>query len=79
MRNKHKKLKKRYNELENYLYNDDNDEEEKPQNEVLNEVKPKQELKQNEQIKEEPQEQTPQQPSNVQYQYVKSWRNIGHQ
>lgn len=80
LRSKHKKLKKRYNELETYLYADD----EAPAQEIIKEPAP-------ESIQEpigkavaelnEPnteQEEKPPQPS-VQRRFVKSWRQLGNQ
>lgn len=78
LRTKHKKLKKRYNALEGYLYNDDeaddDDNEEQPT--------PKQIPQQ--QSQEQPEEQLqqqqiPQQTPNIQYRYVKSWRDLQRQ
>ena len=79
LHSKHKKLKKRYNELEGYLYNnndtetDDDEEQQKP----ISESQKVQEKP----IPQEPtqiqQQQEPQQ--RVQYRYVKSWRQLGQQ
>jgi len=75
---KHKKLKKRYNELEGYLYandSDSDDEKEKPKQKIQeNVVKPE--------IQPEPiQPQSipalqPQPQPYVQHRYVRSWRQI---
>ena len=75
LRTKHKKLKKRYNQLEGYLYNDDDsDDEQTPtQNSQQDLQRPE------EQLQPEPQqeEEIPQQQ--VQYRYVRSWRQLGRQ
>ena len=85
LHSKHKKLKKRYNELEGYLYSNDNDND----NDNDEDVKPKQQQKPKQ---EEQQEQIPQQQTiinneeaNEQQQipqqiprrrYVRSWRDL---
>ena len=78
LKTKHKKLKKRYNELEGYLYADDvRAEDEHPLKEVKPEREQKQEPehKQEEQLEREQQHQQPiQQP--VRYRYIRSWREI---
>lgn len=61
LRNKHKKLKKRYNELESYLYTDNDNE-----NEEVQQIQPQQI---------QPQQTQPQQQQ-IQRRFVKSWRQI---
>ena len=86
LRAKHKKLKKRYNKLEGYLYNengndDDDDSEEendkpKQEQEPIEEkpIEPQQEIPQQQQ---QQQQQIQQQPY-IQRRYVRSWRDIGN-
>ena len=66
---KHKKLKKRYNELEGYLYADDSDDEAKPMKQP--QPPPQQQIIQ--EVHEQPIQQA--QPY-VQRRYVRSWRDI---
>ena len=73
LRSKHKKLKKRYNELENYLYADDEHEALEPIPESAQEQLPEPAL---EQEPEQPEQ--PPQPQ-VQRRFVKSWRQLGNQ
>ena len=73
LKGKHKKLKRRYNDLEGYLLNDDSDD-----GDVNNKpLKPIPESIQSQQS-EEVQQQTPipEVRPQVQYRYVKSWRDI---
>ena len=68
-----KKLKKRYNELEGYLYDDSDDE--KP----TKQIQPKQEVKPQPQPTPEVQSQQPQQlqpQPYTQYRFHRSWRDI---
>lgn len=67
---KHKKLKKRYNELEGYLYTDDKDDSEDEKH------KPKPEVKPEPQPEPEVQQPIPQQNPYIQRRYVKSWRDV---
>jgi len=76
LRAKHKKLKKRYNELEGYLYNDNDDSSDACASSAeLNENQQK--PKQGPQPQIEQEESTSSQP--VQYRYVRSWRDIQRQ
>ena len=83
LHSKHKKLKKRYNELEGYLYADDEapirDKEEapKPQQQQQQEP-PAQEPQQEQETQQEPQQPPVPQPQ-VQRRYVRSWRQLGQQ
>ena len=73
LRSKHKKLKKRYNELETYLYADD-----EPQ--ALEPIPEQPSESINEPNVEQAQEQEEQPPKpQVQRRYVKSWRQLGQQ
>jgi len=79
---KHKKLKKRYNELEGYLYNDNDDSDDEPKLKQIEEQQPieEQQLEQSqqyEQIQQVRQYEQQQQP--VQRRYVRSWRDIQRQ
>ena len=67
---KHKKLKKRYNDLEGYLYADDSDDEQK-QKPI--EKQPIQEVQQQER---QPPQQLQQPQPYVQRRFVKSWRDL---
>ena len=82
LRSKHKKLKKRYNELEGYLYNDndddDNDNDEAPKTNLSQTEKQQNNINEQPQEQEPPQQPQPQ-PQQVQYRYVKSWRQLGNQ
>ena len=76
LRAKHKKLKKRYNELEGYLYADD----EEPQSTtIVNNLN----QDSNQPVQPAEQEQVPQQEQPVQQQvqrrYVRSWRDLNNQ
>ena len=67
---KHKKLKKRYNELEGYLYNDDDSDDEKPTKQIEKPQLPP---------KEEPQpipEVQPQAQPYVQRRFIRNWREL---
>ena len=77
LRAKHKKLKKRYNELEGYLYNDDSDDEDeqKPNPEPTCQGSALLE----EQQYEQPQQQQYEQQPYIQRRYVRSWRDIQRQ
>ena len=86
LNSKHKKLKKRYNELEGYLYADDetglkeNPEKQEKQENEKEEISEKQEQKQekleNQSLTQDQiQEQLSHQPQ-VRYRYVRSWRQI---
>ena len=72
---KHKKLKKRYNDLEGYLYADDSDDE-KPQKQKPIEQKQIEEVQQPQQIPQPIQQIQSQQPQLVQRRYLKSWRDL---
>lgn len=65
---KHKKLKKRYNELEGYLYADDSDDNEEPK-------QPTQPIQQPIQQVQQPIQQVQQTPY-IQRRYLKSWRDL---
>ena len=67
---KHKKLKKRYNELEGYLYADDSDDE-KPQVKQQQQIQPVQPPQLQPQL-----QQQPISPQFVQRRYVRSWRDL---
>ena len=90
LRSKHKKLKKRYNELEGYLYNDnddnDNDKNDSQPNQELSQeevrqlyVKQQQQAQQQQQQTQQQPLEQPQQQQYVQRRYVKSWRELGNQ
>ena len=68
LRNKHKKLKKRYNELESYLYTDNDENEEQPQQQNQPQPQPS--------IQQQPSIQPSIQGPTVQRRFVKSWRQI---
>ena len=77
---KHKKLKKRYNELEGYLYADDSDDEKplkqnqsQPVQQPQAQSQPPQEVQQEQQI--QLQQSIPSQPY-IQRRYVRSWRDL---
>ena len=78
LRSKHKALKKRYNELEGYLYNDDD--EPKPQQQQPKSTPVQTSVKQEQPTEEviEQQQQSIQQPVQ-QRRYVRSWRDINRQ
>lgn len=69
---KHKKLKKRYNELEGYLYADDSDDEDKPKQQVQQQP-PQQQY---EQVQQQQQYEQAQPNPYIQRRYVRSWRQI---
>ena len=75
---KHKKLKKRYNELEGYLYaNDSDDDDEKPQPKQMQMQAPEQQRpKQMQEVNRIPDAQPIQQTPYVQRRYVRNWRMI---
>ena len=79
LRLKHKKLKKRYNELEGYLYaadSDDDEEKPKPKQTQPQQLPPQQlqqQLPPQQQLQEEPQ---PAPAQYVQRRFVRSWRDI---
>ena len=86
---KHKKLKKRYNELEGYLYNDDEsslkqdvlkevNKEEPPKEQVEEQSKQQQVEQQPIEQEQQPVEQIPQQQQ-VRRRYIRSWRDLGNQ
>lgn len=76
LRTKHKKLKKRYNQLEGYLYDNDDDTDDE-ENEAPTLI-PQQQALPEEQITQQYQE--PQQlQQHIQRRYVKSWRDIQRQ
>ena len=91
LHSKHKKLKKRYNELEGYLYNgngndssSDEDENDKPKQEskpIETKNEPQQEkLDEPKPIEEiQQQQQQQQQQPYIQRRYVRSWRQLGNQ
>ena len=70
LRSKHKKLKKRYNELETYLYADDEPQALEPIPEQPSEQAPEQAPEQD--LEQEEQQPRPQ----IQRRYVKSWRQL---
>ncbi|MBR6253213.1 MAG: hypothetical protein IKR04_05195, partial [Clostridia bacterium] len=79
LRSKHKKLKKRYNELEGYLYNDNDDDNDEVSAEQHDKT-PKTNINEQEQEQPKPHEQQQPQPQpQVQYRYVRSWRQLGNQ
>ena len=78
LQSKHKKLKRRYNELEGYLYNyNDNDDNEPKQDiqRITNEPKQQQPTIN----AQEPQSSNEQQQPPIQRRYVRSWRDINKQ
>ena len=77
LRAKHKKLKKRYNELEGYLYNDNDDSSDACASCSAEIDENQQKPKQGPQPQIEQEESTSSQP--VQYRYVRSWRDIQRQ
>ena len=84
LHSKHKKLKKRYNELEGYLYNEDSDDDVKGHNsseqdskQVSNQVE--QPLQSEQQSKEPPQEVQQLPPPQLQRRFVRSWRDLNRQ
>mgnify|MGYP006908798264 CR=1 FL=1 len=79
LRSKHKALKKRYNELEGYLYNDDDEPKPQQQPKQVPAQTPVQAQPVREEVNEEPvQQQHIQQPI-PQRRYVRSWRDINRQ
>ena len=71
---KHKKLKKRYNDLEGYLYADDSDDEKPSKQAQQSQLPPlQQEVQQPQPV---PQQIQPQQTQYVQRRFVRSWRDI---
>ena len=90
LRAKHKKLKKRYNKLEGYLYNDNGNDDDDSSEEENNKPKQEQEPIEENHLEEKPQQQQPQQQQQqqqpqqqqqqpyIQRRYVRSWRDIGN-
>lgn len=77
LHSKHKKLKKRYNELEGYLYADDSDDEPKPKQKQIEQIQQQQQPIQQQQQQQQPiQQQQQQQTPYIQRRYVRSWRDL---